>query len=123
MASLNFIGGEKGGVGKSVRVDHYEGLDEVVAVFDAPQPDQPAPRVVVDLAAQTAAPLAGWIKDSELLPVLAELGVAVNFWHVADAGSDSVALLDKLLDTYGAGPNYIVVKNLGRGSDFAQLDA
>ena len=27
-----------------------------------------------------------------------------------------------LLNTYGAGPNYIVVRNLGRGTDFSQLD-
>ena len=161
MSSLNFIGGEKGGVGKSVvarllaqyfidqsipfvgfdtdrshtsftrfyadyaspvLVDSYEGLDQVVNVFDAEPGDAEATRVIVDLAAQTAAPLASWIKDSELLSVLADLGVSVNFWHVADAGNDSVDLLDKLVNTYCAGPNYIVVKNLGRGTDFSQLD-
>ena len=53
---------------------------------------------------------------------MAEMGVTVNFWHVADAGKDSVDLLDRLIDTYGDGPNYVVVKNLGRGSDFSQLD-
>lgn len=161
MSSLNFIGGEKGGVGKSVvarllaqyfidqsipfvgfdtdrshtsftrfyadyaspvLVDSYEGLDQVVNVFDAEPGDAEATRVIVDLAAQTAAPLASWIKDSELLSVLADLGVSVNFWHVADAGNDSVDLLDKLLDTYGNGPNYLIVRNLGRGTDFSQLD-
>ena len=71
MRSLNFIGGEKGGVGKSVTAR-----------------------------------------------VLAEMGVAVNFWHLADVGKESVDLLDRLVDTYGSGPHYIVVKNLGRGSDF-----
>ena len=50
------------------------------------------------------------------------MGVTVNFWHLADAGKDSVDLLDRLINTYGAGPNYIVVKNLGRGTDFSQLD-
>ncbi len=162
MSSLNFIGGEKGGVGKSVvarllaqyfidkqlpfvgfdtdrshnsftrfyadyaspvLVDSYEGLDEVVNIFDNTTEDAAQPHVIVDLAAQTAAPLASWINDSELLAVLSDLGVAVNFWHVADAGRDSVELLAKLLDTYGAGPNYIVVKNLGRGSDFTQLES
>lgn len=162
MSSLNFIGGEKGGVGKSVvarvlaqyfidkqmpfvgfdtdrshtsftrfyadfaspvLVDSYEGLDQVVSVFDTGAEPQDLPRVIVDLAAQTAAPLANWIQDSELMAVLADLGVAVNFWHVADAGKDSVDLLDKLIDTYGAGPNYLIVKNQGRGTDFSQLDA
>jgi hypothetical protein len=162
MSSLNFIGGEKGGVGKSVAarvlaqyfidkgqaftgfdtdrshasftrfyadyaspviVDNYEGLDQIASVFETDAVDGPQPSVIVDLAAQTAAPLARWIKDSDLLGLLAEMGVTVNFWHLADPGKDSVDLLDRLVDTYGAGPNYVVVRNLGRGSDFSQLEA
>ena len=161
MSSLNFIGGEKGGVGKSVAsrvlaqyfidrgrpfvgfdtdrshtsftrfyadyaspiiVDNYEGLDLVAAVFEEPPVEGKAKSVIVDLAAQTAAPLSRWIRDSDLISLMAEMGVTVNLWHLADAGKDSVDLLDRLLNTYGPGPNYIVVKNLGRGSDFSLLD-
>ena len=161
MQSLNFIGGEKGGVGKSVVarvlaqyfidreqpftgfdtdrshtsftrfyadyaspvvVDQYEGLDQIASVFEDPPVEGKHKSVIVDLAAQTAAPLARWVVDSDLLALLADMGVAVNFWHLADAGKDSVDLLKRLVDTYGAGPNYIVVKNLGRGSDFSHLD-
>ena len=161
MPSLNFIGGEKGGVGKSVAarllaqyfidkghpftgfdtdrshtsftrfyadyaapviVDTYEGLDQIAAVFEEPPVDGKLKNVIVDLAAQTAAPLSRWVRDSDLLSLLADMGVTVNLWHIADAGKDSVDLLDKLVNTYGAGPNYIVVKNLGRGTDFSQLD-
>lgn len=161
MSSLNFIGGEKGGVGKSVAarllaqyfidrgqpftgfdtdrshtsfarfyadyaspviVDSYESLDLIATAFENPTADGHQNSVIVDLAAQTAAPLARWIKDSDLLTLLAEMGVTVNFWHLADSGKDSVDLLDRLLTSYGAGPNYIVVKNLGRGTDFSQLD-
>ena len=157
MGTLNFIGGEKGGVGKSVVsrvlaqyfidqertftgfdtdrshasfrrfyadyasrvvVDSYEGLDLIVSGFE----DNPAQSVIVDLAAQTAAPLSRWIKDSDLIDLLQELGVSVNFWHVADAGKDSVDLLQRLIDTYGDLANYIVVKNMGRGSDFSLLE-
>ncbi len=162
MSSINFIGGEKGGVGKSVVsrllaqyfidkgrpftgfdtdrshtsftrfyadyaapvvVDTYEGLDLIAAVFEEKPPAGPSPNVIVDLAAQTATPLARWVQDSDLVPLMASIGVTVNFWHIADAGKDSVDLLDRLVATYGAGPNYIVVKNLGRGSDFSLLDA
>ncbi|MEY2860890.1 MAG: hypothetical protein RL682_1570 [Pseudomonadota bacterium] len=161
MSSINFIGGEKGGVGKSVVarllaqyfidkgraftgfdtdrshtsftrfysdfaspvvVDTYEGLDLIAGVFEEEPVAGDPPNVIVDLAAQTAAPLARWIKDSDLVSLMASIGVTVNFWHVADAGKDSVDLLDRLVATYGAGPNYIVVKNLGRGSDFSQLE-
>ncbi len=161
MASLNFIGGEKGGVGKSVvsrllaqyfidrgrpftgfdtdrshtsftrfyadyaspvLVDRYEGLDKVASSFEEVPAMGQQGNVIVDLAAQTAAPLARWIKDSDLLPLLGEMGVTVNFWHISDAGKDSVDLLDRLINTYGPGPNYIVVKNLGRGSNFVDLE-
>jgi cellulose biosynthesis protein BcsQ len=97
MSSLNFIGGEKGGVGKSVVsrvlaqyfidkerpftgfdtdrshtsftrfyadfaspviVDSYEGLDLIASVFEEiPADGEPQKSVIVDLAAQTAAPL------------------------------------------------------------------
>lgn len=158
MNTLNFIGGEKGGVGKSVVsrvlaqyfidqerpftgfdtdrshasfrrfyadyasrvvVDSYEGLDLIASGFE----DNPEQSVIVDLAAQTAAPLSRWIKDSELPELLTEMGVQVNFWHVADAGKDSVDLLQRLIDTYGDAANYIVVKNMGRGSDFSLLES
>lgn len=161
MSSLNFIGGEKGGVGKSVGsrvlaqyfidkgrpfvgfdtdrshtsfarfygeyasaiiVDDYESLDQVANVFEGPATDGHQKSVIVDLAAQTAGPLTRWIKDSEVLPVLREMGIAVNFWHLTDGGKDSVALLGGLTDTFGATPNYIVVKNLGRGADFSELE-
>ena len=161
MPSLNFIGGEKGGVGKSVAarllaqyfidhdrsftgfdtdrshtsftrfyadyaapviVDTYEGLDQIAAVSEEPAVEGQRKSVIVDLAAQTALPLSRWVRDSDLLSLMAEMGVTVNFWHLADAGKDSVDLLDRLLNTYGAGPNYFVVKNLGRGSDFSQLE-
>ena len=161
MNSLNFIGGEKGGVGKSVVsrvlaqyfidkgrpftgfdtdrshtsftrfysdfaspviVDSYEGLDRLVTGFEDKSVGSEQKSVIVDLAAQTAAPLTRWIKDSDLFSVMSELGIAINFWHVADAGKDSVDLLGRLVNTFEAGPNYIVVKNQGRGSDFSQLE-
>ncbi|WP_341676698.1 mobilization protein [Niveibacterium sp. SC-1] len=161
MSSLNFIGGEKGGVGKSVAarvlaqyfidrnqpftgfdtdrshasfarfygdfaspvvVERYEAMDKIAEVFDAPTEDGQQQSAIVDLAAQTAAPLARWIKESDVLPLFADLGVAVNFWHVADGGKDSADLLERLIDTYGEGPNYFVVRNLGRSSDFSLLE-
>jgi hypothetical protein len=160
MSSLNFIGGEKGGVGKSVVarvlsqyfidknalftgfdtdrshtsfmrfyedfaspvvVDSFESLDLIASALEKNFSGK-TQSVIVDLAAQTALPLARWVKDSDVLAVMADMGVAVNFWHIADAGKDSVDLLDKLVDTFGTGPNYVIVKNLGRGSDFSQLE-
>jgi hypothetical protein len=161
MNTLNFIGGEKGGVGKSVVsrvlaqyfidnnrlfmgfdtdrshssftrfygdfaspviVDTYEGLDVIASVFEEAVEKGHEQNVIVDLAAQTGMPLTRWIKDSDLFSVMAEMGVTINFWHVADVGKDSVELLGRLINTFESGPNYIVVKNEGRGSDFSLLD-
>jgi len=161
MSSLNFIGGEKGGVGKSVVarvlaqyfidkelpfvgfdtdrshtsftrfyadyaspviVDSYEGLDAIANAFETSGADGAPARVIVDLAAQTAAPLTRWIKDSDVFAVMADMGVTVNFWHVGDAGKDAVDLLGRLVNTFESGPNYVIVKNHGRGSDFSQLE-
>ena len=116
MPSLNFIGGEKGGVGKSVAarllaqyfidrgqpftgfdtdrshtsftrfyadyaapviVDTYEGLDQIAAVFEEPPVDGKAKSVIVDLAAQTAAPLSRWGTDFTQLDQSAALKKAL----------------------------------------------
>ena len=161
MRTLNFIGGEKGGVGKSlvsrllaqyfidqsrpftgfdtdrshrsfarfyadhtspIIVDTYEGLDHLVAGLDEAADEGRIGSVVVDLAAQTADPLARWIKDSDLLVLMPEMGVTVNLWHVADAGQESVDLLERLIATYGEDANYIIVKNAVRGQDFVPLE-
>ena len=51
-----------------------------------------------------------------------DAGVGITLWHVMDDGTDSVRLLEKVLDTYGAGPQYILVRNHGRGGDFSLFD-
>jgi cellulose biosynthesis protein BcsQ len=127
MTRLHFIGGEKGGVGKSVVarilaqyfidrqipflgfdtdkshsslrrfyadfaapvvIDRYEGLDQIIEAAA----EQPERRIVVDLAAQTHHFLAQWMDGSALLDIKDELGLAVNYWHVIDAGRDSADL-------------------------------
>jgi hypothetical protein len=154
VGSLNFIGGEKGGVGKSVMsrilaqyfidqqrpftgfdtdrshqslrrfyaeyastsiVDSYESLDAIVESFA----DDASKSVLIDLAAQTFAPVARWIEDSDLFSVFGELNIPINFWHVMDGGKESVDLLKNLFDTFGHKARYIIVLNYGRGSDFS----
>ena len=157
MAKIHFIGGEKGGVGKSlmarvlaqylidrgepfigfdtdrshgalmrfysgyaspVIVDRYEALD---AIMEAAV-EQPERRILVDLAAQTHDPLVQWIDDAGVIELAQELGVTLTYWHVMDAGKDSVDLLGKLLDRFGASLQYVLVRNQVRGADFAVLD-
>lgn len=158
MSGIEFIGGEKGGVGKSVLarviaqycidkgqpflgfdtdrshstflrfygayashavIDDFASLDRIAEAVAA----EPGRRVLVDLAAQTMPPLARWIEESGLLPLLAEEGIPVRFWHVMDDGMDSIALLDRLLRTYGPALRCVVVLNHGRGRDFAAFHA
>ncbi|AXQ27813.1 mobilization protein [Solimonas sp. K1W22B-7] len=158
MATIHFIGGEKGGVGKSlmarlmaqylidrqlpflgfdsdgshgallrfyadyaspVVIDDYASLDKVVeAAVDDPQR-----RIIVDLAAQTQRPLVRWMEESGMLELAREFGITVRYWHVMDSGRDSVDLLAKLLDRFGAQLDYTLVLNQLRGEDFDILEA
>lgn len=153
---IHLVGGEKGGVGKSLLsrllaqylidqgipftgfdtdrshgallrfyadyaspalVDKFEALDAIVESAV----DQPGRRVLVDLAAQTHEPLVRWMDESGVLELAAESGVTVNYWHVMDAGRDSVDLLARLLDRFGDRLRYVLVLNQLRGDDFSQL--
>jgi hypothetical protein len=154
---LHLIGGEKGGVGKSlvaralaqyfidkqrpfkgfdtdkshgallrfyadyaspVVIDRYEALDQLIETATAsPQ------SLIVDLAAQTHGFLVRWIEDSGLLGFAAEIGVKLTYWHVMDAGRDSVDLLRKLLDQFGDTLTLVVVLNEVRGDHFDILKA
>jgi len=156
-SKIHLVGGEKGGVGKSmvarllaqyfidhampfvgydtdrshgallryytgyaspVLADRYEALDAIVESAA----EQPGRRVLVDLAAQTHAPLVKWMDESGVLD-LAELnGMAIHYWHVMDSGRDSVDLLARLLDQFGARLRYVLVKNQLRGDDFSLVE-
>ena len=157
MANIHFIGGEKGGVGKSlvsrlvaqylidkelpflgfdtdrshgallrfyagfaspVLIDRYEALDSIIEAA-VEQPDR---RLLVDLAAQTHDPLVQWMDESGVLDMAAESGFTITYWHVMDSGRDSVDLLKKLLDRFGARLNYVLVRNQMRGDDFGMLE-
>lgn len=158
MSQIHFIGGEKGGVGKSlvsrvlaqyfidrglpflgfdtdrshgallrfyadfaspVVIDRQESLDRIVEAAA----EDPQRRVLVDLAAQTQPALTAWIEDSGLLDLAAELGLTLTYWHVMDAGRDSVDLLTQLLDQFGGRMKLVLVLNEIRGDDFELLAA
>jgi hypothetical protein len=153
MTPIHLIGGEKGGVGKSVvarllaqyfidhsrpfigfdsdrshgallrfyagyvspvLIDRYESLDAIVEAAT----ENPERRVLVDLAAQTQEPLTQWMDESQLLEVAPELGLRIRYWHVMDSGRDSVDLLRRLFDRYGARLQYVIVHNQLRGDHF-----
>jgi cellulose biosynthesis protein BcsQ len=157
MANIHLIGGEKGGVGKSlmarilaqylidkqlpflgfdtdrshgalvrfyagfaspVLVDRYEALDAIVEAAVA-QPDR---RILVDLAAQTHEPFAKWMDESGVLELAEAVGFALYYWHVMDAGKDSVDLLAKLLDRFSNRLHYVLVLNQLRGDGFSILE-
>jgi hypothetical protein len=157
MTPIHFIGGEKGGVGKSlmarvlaqymidrelpflgfdtdrshgalirfysgyaspVAVDEVESLDAIVEAAV----DQPGRRILVDLAAQTHDSLAGWMEDAGVVDLAEEMGMKLFYWHVMDTGKDSVDLLRRLLDRFGTGLAYVLVRNHVRGTDFGTLE-
>jgi hypothetical protein len=156
-SKIHLIGGEKGGVGKSMvarllaqyfidhampfigydtdrshgallryyagyasalPADQFEALDRIVESAA----EQPGRRVLVDLAAQTHAPLVKWMEESGVLDLADVNGLTIHYWHVMDAGRDSIDLLARLLDQFGARLRYVLVRNQIRGDDFSLLD-
>lgn len=157
MATIHLVGGEKGGVGKSVvarllaqymidhqqpfiafdtdrshgsllrfydtfaspsAIDDFQSLDRIIEAAV----EQPERNILVDLAAQTHHPLARWINESGVLELADELGIDIRYWNVMDSGRDSVELLDKLLDQYGARLDIVLVLNQLRDDDFSLLE-
>ena len=157
LSMIHLIGGEKGGVGKSVvarllaqhfidhnlaftgfdtdrshgalmrfykdyaspvLVDRFEALDAIVESAI----EQPGQRVLVDLAAQTHDPLVRWMDESGVLELAAESGVQIHYWHVMDAGRDSVDLLERLIGRFEDRLRYVLVLNELRGDDFGNLE-
>jgi len=156
MSHIHLIGGEKGGVGKSLvsRILARYFIDKGLpfAAFDSDkshgslirfygQFSQPVDtgelesldrivesaaedtnrRVLVDLAAQTQEGLAKWIDDSGVFDVTQELGIGLSYWHVMDAGRDSVDLLTSLLDRFAGRLPLVIVLNELRGDKFELL--
>lgn len=156
MGKVHFIGGEKGGVGKSMTarllaqyyidqelaflgfdcdashgtfsrfyadfaspivVGEDDSLDGMLAAIEA----NPERDLIVDLAAQTSAPLARWLEETDVFGLLDEMGYQVYWWHVMDDGADSVALLEASLERYAQHPElaFVVVQNKGRGENFS----
>ena len=157
MTNIHLVGGEKGGVGKSLvsrilaqylidreipfagfdtdrshgalmrfypehaspaLVNHYEALDRIIESAV----ENPGQRILVDLAAQTFDPLVKWMDDSGVVNLADEMDIHVHYWHVMDCGKDSVDLLKRLLDRFGTGLRYVLVRNQLRGNDFSLLE-
>lgn len=152
MSRIHFIGGEKGGVGKSVMarllaqyyidreipfriydadlshgamIRYYADYSEAVDIRKFEHADRIAEQIaesattaIVDMAAQAAKPLSRWIDETGLLELADELEISLTFWHVMDDGADSLMLLQNMLETYKETPDYVVVRNFGRGNDF-----
>lgn len=157
MGKVHFVGGEKGGVGKSmtarVLAQYYIDKDTPFLGFDcdsshatfsrfysdfaspiiigeedsldgmlASIEEYPERDLIIDLAAQAAEPLGKWIEETDVFGLLDEMGYQVCLWHVMDDGADSVALLDKLLEHYPQDSvDFVIVQNLGRGTDFSRF--
>ncbi|RKP46198.1 mobilization protein [Pararobbsia silviterrae] len=158
MSIVHLIGGEKGGVGKSLvarvlaqyfidrnlpfvgfdtdrshgALLRYYGEFAAPAVLDGHDSldpvleaaiEQPDRRILVDLAAQTQQSVSKWFDDADVLGVAHESGVTFTWWHVMDAGRDSVDLLRQWLDQFGETMRLIIVLNEIRGERFELLEA
>ena len=154
---LHIIGGEKGGVGKSMLArllcEYYLSNDDRFAGFDgdasnpslsrfyAPyvnrvdmlaqeQLDQTIDSVldddahtIVDLPAQSFKALSIWWESNDIVSFCKAHRIPIYVWWVCDDSFDSMKLAESFLHNYSKQiKNTILVKNLGRGSDFSAFD-
>jgi len=156
MARIHLVGGEKGGVGKSVLarilsqycidrslpfkafdgdlshgalMRYYTEFSEAVDLRNFESTDRIVEEaveynqdIIVDLPAQASFGLDRWIEEAGIVNFSDDLGIRLTLWHVMDDGTDSIRLLGRTLKTYGQGPDYIMVRNHGRGGDFSLFD-
>ncbi|RAU18019.1 mobilization protein MobD [Nitrincola tibetensis] len=157
MRRVHFVGGEKGGVGKSVLsrllsqyfldnstpfvgmdadqshatltrsygqstrrivLDDFEGADQIIETVVQNDVD-----VLIDLPAQSERFLDLWMNENGVAELCQELGIELLVWYVVDDGLDSLSLLKAFSQRYSSQLKCVVVKNLGRGSDFSKIDA
>lgn len=155
MSALHLVGGEKGGVGKSVLsrllcqllidqgrefvafdgdgshpalLRYYAGYSRPVDIHRFESCDgillaalRGAP-VVVDLPAQSDAPIGRWLDESGVSALAAEAGLRVVRWQVMDDGKDSLRLLAPLLTQRAPAVDFLVVRNHGCGRDFGWME-
>jgi hypothetical protein len=62
------------------------------------------------------------MEDSRVLETATELQLTITYWHVMDAGRDSVELLRLLLDQFEARLPLVLVLNQVRGEQFDLLE-
>jgi hypothetical protein len=100
-------------------LDRHDSLDPIIerALEDSQR------RVLVDLAAQTQQALEQWLDDTDAVGLAEEHGLTLTWWHVMDAGRDSVDLLRQWLDRFGGRLKLVIVLNEIRGERFDILDA
>lgn len=79
-------------------------------------------RVLCNLPAQVMIPVRNWFENNELLDIAAEDGVTFYQWFVIDGGYDSLNLLGKSLEYFGAAVPHIVVKNNGKTDDWEAFE-
>lgn len=156
MSTIHVIGGEKGGVGKSVfarllsqyfldvgqkylgldadqshatlsrfygeftqpvQLDEFESSDAIIEA--AVEEDI---NLLLDLPAQSERFLDRWFEESGVLELCQEMEIPLVYWYMIDDGTDSAGLLEQFLDKYTGKLHCIVVKNLGRGTNFKGID-
>lgn len=156
MSIIHFVGGEKGGVGKSVlarllsqyfldksipykgldadqshatlsryyrdytqaiNLDHFESIDQIMELALEEKRN-----VLIDLPAQSERFLDRWIEENGVIEMCQEMNIQLIYWYAVDGGPDSVELLSSFLKKYSEQLNVLVAKNLGRGSDFSNIE-
>jgi hypothetical protein len=156
VSHIHFIGGEKGGVGKSVfarvlaqwfidrtvpfaAIDadlshgalqrYYADYTQSIDLGSVENADQimdralgSERRVLVDLPAQSARSLLGWMQEADVVAFSRDMGVGLSLWQVTDGGFASLSEIERAQSQLKGSVKHYVVKNHGRTKDFSQWE-
>lgn len=93
------------------------GLDELVNRLEsATHP------LVVDCGSGAMDKITHWMSEIDFRSLQLDLDIRVVLFFILGTDKDSLKILKDMTGYFGSNASYVIVRNLGRGSDFSQYD-
>ena len=107
---------------KLLDIDQKGTLDELI---DDVVKLKPGTQCVIDCAARSLDVILEWMDQIEFENIVKETSLSLALVFVLGSDKDSLQILSDLFDdmeSFGINPQYFIVKNMGRSSDFSQYE-
>jgi len=103
-------------------VDQVADLDDLLTRLETHSKSGSDEILLVDCAARTLNSLLRWMRDIGFEGLKAELGFKMTLAFVIGPELDCVSILKDVIDDFGSMVEYVIIKNLGKGTNFTLYD-